>query len=39
MQRNAMAQPVGWRNSAVAYARLFRDLASRTASDAGATPA
>lgn len=26
MQRNAMAQPVGWENSARAYARLFRAL-------------
>jgi starch synthase len=29
MQRNAMAQPVGWGRSAGAYARLFRDLAAR----------
>lgn len=29
MQRNAMAQPVGWGRSAVAYARLFRDLSAR----------
>jgi starch synthase len=28
MQRNAMAQPVGWQGSARAYARLFRDLAA-----------
>lgn len=27
MQRNAMAQPVGWQSSARAYARLYRDLA------------
>jgi glycogen synthase len=26
MQRNAMAQPVGWDQSAPLYARLFRDL-------------
>jgi glycogen synthase len=29
MQRNAMAQPVGWDQSARAYARLFRDVAAR----------
>jgi starch synthase len=28
MQRNAMAQPVGWDQSAPLYARLFRDLAA-----------
>ncbi|NAZ36060.1 glycogen synthase GlgA [Rubellimicrobium sp. CFH 75288] len=27
MQRNAMAQPVGWAPSAKAYARLYRDIA------------
>jgi starch synthase len=29
MQRNAMAQPVGWQGSARGYARLFRDVAAR----------
>lgn len=29
MQRNAMAQPVGWQRSARAYARLYRDAAAR----------
>lgn len=28
MQRNAMAQPVGWARSAEAYARLYRDVAA-----------
>jgi starch synthase len=26
MQKNAMAQPVGWETSAAAYAALYRDM-------------